>query len=227
PYPTASLAYAPPRLRPGRAHRDPAARAVGAPPGRRRVAPLPADLASLDGSARARRPRDLVLHAVPVRLLPVRRRARPPARRAALLPRPTRGLRLRTGPYRALSRLPRARRAAGRAAVLRLPVRVHGRWRGRERVAHLALLRLDVDRRPRADPLRAVAVLRRERAARARVRLGAPPGGPPRVYGAGRRRAHQPGLRRVRVHAYDRPARGLRGHRLAVAGGLSRPPSRR
>ena len=87
--------------------------------------------------------------------------------------------------YGALPRLPRARRAAGRAALLRLPVRVDRR---RRRTA--AAVRVwpfygtqEIAGRER-DALRPVAVLRRERAARPRVRLGAAPARPARSYAA-------------------------------------------
>src|SRR5262249_58726219 len=118
-----------------------------------------------------------LLHVLAVRLLPLRRRPRHPPGRAALLPRPERGLRLRTGPYGALSRLPRARRAAGRAEILRLPVRLHPRRDRRQRMARLAVLRLGRGRRTAAHAPPDGARLRREPAPPCPRRVGAPPCG--------------------------------------------------
>src|SRR5262249_56429820 len=112
--------------RPRRARGLPPPDPAGAGAGRRRAASLPPVPPPLDSATFRRGPGDVLLHLLPVRLLPVRPRARQASRRPALLPRPDRSLRLRTGPYRALSRLPRARRAAGRTAVAWLSLSLHG-----------------------------------------------------------------------------------------------------
>src|SRR5205809_1090816 len=170
---------------------------------------------------------DEPLHTLPVRLLPLEPRARPPALGGTLLPGPRR---LRRLPARAdgdVPCLPAALRAASRAALLRLPVRRHLRRARRPRVPRAALLRYAGDRRRGAVELRALALPHPQRAPSARLRLGAPPPRSAVLRRHRRRRAPRARLRPVRLHACRRRAQGDREHRRALAVRVSPAAARR
>src|SRR5262249_41322887 len=162
-----ALAHAPPRRHAPGTYGDPHSDPVGRATARLPEPALPARVAQLDGSPYARGVRDVLVHVLSVRVLSTRPRARHDGRRVPLLPRPRARLRLRATPRGAVPRLPRARRAAGRATVLRLSLRLHGGRAGRPRVARLAVLRRHGSGWSGARAVRPLAVLRRERAARA------------------------------------------------------------